>query len=375
MNKSWVLFKAVLLALAGLPSVSAIVQAADATTRIEVVFDGNQVFTADQLRFAMSPSGKASQPTSRSNTADELEEGLQLLREFLIAEGYVTPRIGKPQAAAGPTGLIFRVHLEEGPLYRLGKVKLTGATVFSELQIVEALDLKQGDVFRGDSVHIWFERLKGMYADAGYLDWTPIPRQEIKEPESVSSEGTVNLTIDMDEGVRVFKIEQRTPPELGPSPLEAFAARPTARVVWSKTVGRLESHDARATMTALVVDDATGSPSPMRGLRIDLAHGEASPGCDWKYSAWRIMCERPDAAVYIEEAQILKVSKDVERGAAELRPMEFISRYEKSVNSGAGIVPLEHGLIVCGYQFSDREPKDLVALFTKGIAELKAAPQ
>jgi outer membrane protein assembly factor BamA len=94
------------------------------------------------------------------------------------------------------------VAVEEGPLYRLGEVKLTGVTVFSEGEILSALDLKQGDTFRGDAVRVWFERLKDMYANVGYLDWTPIPRQEIKEPESTSSEGTVNLTIDMDEGSR-----------------------------------------------------------------------------------------------------------------------------------------------------------------------------
>jgi hypothetical protein len=31
------------------------------------------------------------------------------------------------------------------------------------------------------------------------------------------------------------------------------------------------------------------------------------------------------------------------------------------------------GLIVCGYQFSDREPCELAALFTRAIAELKEA--
>ena len=154
---------------------------------------------------------------------------------------------------------------------------------------------------------------------------------------------------------------------LPPSPLEAFAARSTAKVVWSKSVGRLESKGARATITALVVEDVTSSPSLMRGLRIDLAHGEATPGCDWKNWAWRIMCERPNAAVYVEEAQLQEVRKGQELGAAELRPMEFISWYEKSVNSGAGMILLEKGLIVCGYQFSDREPKDLAALLTQGI--------
>ena len=126
MNKKWVLLNAVLLAQVGFPSTPTAIQAADATTRIEVDFEGNQVFTTDQLRSAMSSSGKASEATRRSNTTDDFEQGLQRLREFLIGKGYITPRIGKPQTAQSPTGLIFTVHLEEGPLFRLGELKVTG---------------------------------------------------------------------------------------------------------------------------------------------------------------------------------------------------------------------------------------------------------
>jgi len=73
----------------------------------------------------------------------------------------------------------------------------------AELLGERTLDIKQRDVFRGDVIRIWFERLKEMYANAGYFDFTPIPRnQEVKAPDSVSSDGTVNLTIDMDEGSR-----------------------------------------------------------------------------------------------------------------------------------------------------------------------------
>ena len=68
--------------------------------------------------------------------------------------------------------------------------------------------------------------------------------------------------------------EQRDeqPEELAPSPLEAFAARSTATVVWSKQIGVLESQESRATVTALIVEDPTSTPGIMRGLRIDLVH-------------------------------------------------------------------------------------------------------
>ena len=159
-------------------------------------------------------------------------------------------------------------------------------------------------------------------------------------------------------------------PFLQPTPLEAFAGRPTANVTWLKTIGNLESQESRATVTALVVEDKTSEPSVMRGIRIDLAHIGATPSCDWKYWAWRIMCQRANAAVYVEEGRLERVRNGIERGAAELRPMEFISQYATSTQGRA----TSKGLIVCGYQFSDRQPEELAEMLTRAITELKEGP-
>jgi hypothetical protein len=78
------------------------------------------------------------------------------------------------------------------------------------------------------------------------------------------------------------------------------------------------------------------------------------------------MCQRANAAVYVEEGRLETVRYGIERGAAELRPREYISQFGGSYGSG---------LIVCGYQFSDRRPQDLAALFTNAIAELNTAPR
>jgi hypothetical protein len=161
------------------------------------------------------------------------------------------------------------------------------------------------------------------------------------------------------------------PSELPPSPFEAFAARATATVVWSKLIGRLKGPESRATVTALILEDATATPRVMRGLRIDLAHIGAPPSCDWKYVAWTIMCKRANAAVYVEEGRLEEVRNMLKRDqSAVLRPMEFISHYGTSLP-----VPgqASTGLIVCGYQFSDRRGSELAALFARAIAELKEA--
>lgn len=156
---------------------------------------------------------------------------------------------------------------------------------------------------------------------------------------------------------------------LTPSPLEAFASRSTATVVWSKTICRLETRDAQATLTVVALEDKTTAAKVMRGLRIDLAHTGVNFNCNWKYSAWGEMCERANAAVYIEEGRLEAVRNSIAQGSAELRPFEFISEY--GLESGGYV--LDSGLIVCGYQFSDRKPSDLAKLFTSAIAALRAA--
>src|SRR2546428_13704016 len=91
------------------------------------------------------------------------------------------------------------------------------------------------------------------------------------------------------------KQQQGAPPsELPPSPLEAFASRPTARVIWSKKIGSLESSEARATLTALIVEDTTSRPDVMRGLQIDLAPIGATPSWDPIYWALSVMWQPPN---------------------------------------------------------------------------------
>ena len=159
------------------------------------------------------------------------------------------------------------------------------------------------------------------------------------------------------------------PKDLPPSPLEAFAARPTATVVWSKLIGHLESRETRATVTTLIIEDAAAPPGTMRGLRIDLAHRLDNPRCEWKYEAWRIMCQRANAAVYIEESRLPAVRNGIQRsGTAQLRPMEFISQYRTNAGGHEST-----GLIVCGYRFADVQPGELAALLTLAIDELKVA--
>jgi hypothetical protein len=159
--------------------------------------------------------------------------------------------------------------------------------------------------------------------------------------------------------------------ELALLTLEAYAARPTAEVIWSKDIGHLKSRYAKARFTVVILEDRTAEPGRMRGLRIDLAHAGESPNCDWKYLAWRILCQRPDAAVWVTEDRLEPVRYGITRGAAELRLFEFVSQYGNPDTSGPG----RSGMILCGYDFSGRSSRELAAFFARAITELEKAPR
>jgi hypothetical protein len=54
--------------------------------------------------------------------------------------------------------------------------------------------------------------------------------------------------------------------------LEWFARQPATHVAWSDEVGRLDSTDAHAVVTAIVLEDTAQPPDRLRGIRIDLAN-------------------------------------------------------------------------------------------------------
>lgn len=69
------------------------------------------------------------------------------------------------------------------------------------------------------------------------------------------------------------QVTQSTP--IQPTPLEAFAKQPASHIAWSTEIGRIESREAHAVITALVVEDTAQPPDRMRGIRIDLSDGNA----------------------------------------------------------------------------------------------------
>jgi len=104
------------------------------------------------------------------------------------------------------------------------------------------------------------------------------------------------------------------PPSLQPTPLEWFARQSATHVAWSDEVGRLDSTDAHAVVTAIILEDTAQPPDRLRGIRIDLANQSTKD------------------AVYLDEETLgvyKKALNEISHGAPQARNM-----YAKTVIPG-----------------------------------------
>ena len=62
-----------------------------------------------------------------------------------------------------------------------------------------------------------------------------------------------------------------TASDVHPTPLEAFAKQKGSRIIRSEEIGRIESSEANAMITALAVEDTAQPPDRLQGVRIDLS--------------------------------------------------------------------------------------------------------
>ena len=113
--------------------------------------------------------------------------------------GYLQARLGKTLYEQNENVSKATVPVEEGPLYRMGEIKIENTKVLAPAQILEMIGLRSGDVADGSKLGTGiFERVKEAYGNLGYIKYTAeiTPTFHMKEG---ADEGVVDFTITVDE--------------------------------------------------------------------------------------------------------------------------------------------------------------------------------
>ena len=170
---------------------------------------------------------------------------------------------------------------------------------------------------------------------------------------------------------------------LQPTPLEAFARLPATSVAWSKEVGRIESGESKAIITAMVLEDTAQPPDRMRGVRIDLSS---------RNSKDQIFLGEETLSIY--ERALDEITKEATRqrnegtvrdnlnaGGTAFVGAEIFWYADKvprvhALNAAPYVAPDSSGLYLSafkgvGFRFPDQEASRLSLAMARAINELK----
>ena len=97
--------------------------------------------------------------------------------------------------------LKIKVPVREGRVYRVGELKVEGASIFSETQILAYIGLKKGEIADGKRLQKAVdEDLKKVYGGQGFVQFVAEFNPEFKDDPKNPDEGIVDITITIDEG-------------------------------------------------------------------------------------------------------------------------------------------------------------------------------
>ena len=160
--------------------------------------------------------------------------------------------------------------------------------------------------------------------------------------------------------------------ERPPSAFETFALNESAFVSWAAPIGRLETAESRAIVTAVVYEERH-TLQRMRGLRIDLVHLQPPETCNLTHGA--DLCAMPNAAIYLDEESLpavrTAITRNYDNGVARGNYDNLIGSWWSRRPPGIEIT----GVTIGGHRFTGRNLNEVDALIERGIAALKAAPR
>lgn len=178
-------------------------------TMDNIEFVGNRRFDAAQLRQVMQTKERGlftwltkSGRIDRERVQDDLQEVVRLYRNY----GYLRASVAKVEYfdggnATGTQRLTMRIHINEGPQYKVRNVSFRGISVYTPQQLHPGLSMLGGDIYSLQKVSDDSRMIRDYYGAKGYAD--AMVRPDINEV-GVDANGVrlVDICYDVTEGSR-----------------------------------------------------------------------------------------------------------------------------------------------------------------------------
>ena len=142
-------------------------------------FEGNTKIKDRVLRKQMKTKGKTFYSIiDKSGRLDEtqLEQDVNSVKEYYQDHGYIDVEVKEVRRERIKGKLSIVVVLVEGPLYRVGKISVTGQKVASGGKIRALMNLKEGGVYSPKMIREDSKKIADAYGSGGYVDLQVVPQ-------------------------------------------------------------------------------------------------------------------------------------------------------------------------------------------------------
>ena len=170
--------------------------------RINIV--GNQSFEEDDLldRFESTTRTLFSWLTGADRYSKQKVAGdLERLRTHYLDRGYINFSVDSTQVSVTPDKrfIYITINVSEGRTFDVGTVELAGDLIVSPEELIDLVEVREGDVFNRSDVAQTSANVKTRLGDEGYAFANVNPVPEVQEDE-----GEVDLAFFIDPGQRVY---------------------------------------------------------------------------------------------------------------------------------------------------------------------------
>lgn len=131
----------------------------------------------------------------------KLSADLEALRSYYLDHGYINFTVDSTQVSITPDkkDIYITVNISEGEPYTISSIKLSGELILPEAELIEQVQIRQGDLFSGKLVTKSRENITSALGDIGYAFANVNAIPEINKEDK-----TVALTFFIDPGKRVY---------------------------------------------------------------------------------------------------------------------------------------------------------------------------
>ncbi|HEX8076848.1 MAG TPA: outer membrane protein assembly factor BamA [Chthoniobacterales bacterium] len=144
-----------------------------------VRFEGNTKFGDRILRKQMKTKGKTLYSfIDKSGRLDEtqLEQDVNAVKEYYQDHGYIDMEVKEVRRERAGGKMTIVVVISEGPLYRVGKITITGTKVAPAAKVRALLKMKEGGIYSPKQIRDDSKKIADAYGTGGYVDLQVTPQ-------------------------------------------------------------------------------------------------------------------------------------------------------------------------------------------------------